>query len=151
MNYPADLKYSENDEWIRIEGNTGTIGITDFAQDQLSDVVFVEIIVEPDEDLNQGDACATVESVKAAADVYLPVGGTITELNEDLLDTPELVNSDPYGEAWMVKIELSVYLENTICSLPIQKKIVMPCCAQLGSIASKIYSKTYQQIIATQN
>jgi glycine cleavage system H protein len=107
MNYPADLKYSENDEWIRIEGNTGTIGITDFAQDQLSDVVFVEIIVEPDEDLNQGDACATVESVKAAADVYLPVGGTITELNEDLLDTPELVNSDPYGEAWMVKIELS--------------------------------------------
>ena len=107
MNYPTDLKYSENDEWIKIEGNIGTIGITDFAQDQLSDVVFVEIIVEPDEDLNQGDACATVESVKAAADVYLPVGGTITELNEDLLDTPELVNSDPYGEAWMVKIELS--------------------------------------------
>lgn len=107
MNIPADLKYSENDEWIRIEGNTGTIGITDFAQDQLSDVVFVEIIAEPEESLNQGDACATVESVKAAADVYLPVGGKITELNEDLLDTPELVNSDPYGEAWMVKIELS--------------------------------------------
>ena len=107
MNYPADLKYTENDEWIRVEGNTGTVGITDFAQDQLSDVVFVEIISEPDESLNQGDACATVESVKAAADVYLPVGGKITELNEDLLDTPELVNSDPYGEAWMVKIELS--------------------------------------------
>ena len=107
MNFPADLKYTENDEWIRIEGNIGTIGITDFAQDQLSDVVFVEIIAEPDEALNQGDACATVESVKAAADVYLPVGGTITELNEDLLDTPELVNSEPYGEAWMVKIELS--------------------------------------------
>lgn len=107
MNIPADLKYSENDEWIRIEGNIGTIGITDFAQDQLSDVVFVEIIVEPDESLNQGEACATVESVKAAADVYLPVGGTITGLNEDLLDAPELVNSDPYGEAWMIKIELS--------------------------------------------
>ncbi|UCD41912.1 MAG: glycine cleavage system protein GcvH [Chloroflexota bacterium] len=107
MNIPADLKYSENDEWIRIEGNTGTVGITDFAQDQLSDVVFVEIIAEQDEELNQGDACATVESVKAAADVYLPVGGTITEINEDLLDTPELVNTDPYGEAWMVKIELS--------------------------------------------
>jgi glycine cleavage system H protein len=107
MNIPAELKYSENDEWIRVEGNSGTIGITDFAQDQLSDVVFVEIIAELDEILNQGDACATVESVKAAADVYLPVGGTITGLNEDLLDTPELVNSDPYGEAWMVKIELS--------------------------------------------
>ena len=107
MNIPTDLKYTENDEWIRLEGDTGTIGITDFAQDQLSDVVFVEIVAEPDETLNSGDACATVESVKAAADVYLPVGGTITEVNEDLLDTLELVNSDPYGEAWMVKIALS--------------------------------------------
>jgi glycine cleavage system H protein len=107
MNIPSDLKYSENDEWIRIEGNTGTIGITDFAQDQLSDVVFVEIIAEQDESLNQGDACATVESVKAAADVYMPMSGTIKELNEDLLDKPELVNSEPYGEAWMVKIEIS--------------------------------------------
>ncbi|MCJ7536682.1 MAG: glycine cleavage system protein GcvH [Anaerolineales bacterium] len=107
MYIPTDLKYSENDEWIRVEGNTGTIGITDYAQDQLSDVVFVEIIAEPDEAKALGDACATVESVKAAADVYLPVGGTITEVNEDLLDNPELVNSDPYGEAWMVKIDLS--------------------------------------------
>ena len=107
MNIPTDLKYTENDEWIRLEGDTGTIGITDFAQDQLSDVVFVEFVAEPDETLNAGDACATVESVKAAADVYLPVGGTITEVNEDLLDTPELVNSDPYGEAWMVKIASS--------------------------------------------
>jgi glycine cleavage system H protein len=107
MNIPADLKYSDNDEWVRIEGNTGTIGITDYAQDQLSDVVFVEVIVEPDETLDQGDACATVESVKAAADVYLPVGGTVTATNEEVLDTPELVNTDPYGAAWMVKIELS--------------------------------------------
>ncbi len=107
MNIPEDLKYSENDEWIRVNGNTGTIGITDFAQDQLSDVVFVEIIAEPDETLKQGDACATVESVKAAADVYMPVGGTITAINENLLDTPELVNSDPYGAAWMVKIEFT--------------------------------------------
>jgi glycine cleavage system H protein len=107
MNIPTDLKYTDNDEWIRVEGSTGTIGITDYAQDQLSDVVFVEIIVEPDESLDSGDACATVESVKAAADVYLPAGGTVSEVNEDLLDTPELVNTDPYGEAWMVKIELS--------------------------------------------
>lgn len=107
MNIPTDLKYTENDEWIRVEGDSGTIGITDYAQDQLSDVVFVEIIAEPDETLDASDACATVESVKAAADVYLPAGGTITEVNEDLLDAPELVNSDPYGEAWMVKITLS--------------------------------------------
>ncbi len=107
MNIPQELKYTDNDEWIRIEGSFGTIGITDFAQDQLSDVVFVEIIAEPDETLDQGDACATVESVKAAADVYIPVGGTITAINEDLLDTPELVNTDPYGAAWMVKIEFT--------------------------------------------
>ena len=107
MNFPPDLKYTENDEWIRVEGNTGTIGISDYAQDQLSDVVFVEIIAEMDESLDQGDACATVESVKAAADVYMPVGGTVTEFNEELLDTPELVNSDPYGAAWMIKIELA--------------------------------------------
>lgn len=107
MNIPPELKYTDNDEWIRFEGSSGTIGITDFAQDQLSDVVFVEIIAEPDETLDQGDACATVESVKAAADVYIPVGGTITAINEDLLDTPELVNTDPYGAAWMVKIEIT--------------------------------------------
>ena len=107
MDIPADLKYTDNDEWVRIDGNIGTIGITDYAQDQLSDVVFVEVIAEPDETLNQGDACATVESVKAAADVYMPVGGTITEINEEVLDTPELVNTDPYGAAWMLKVELS--------------------------------------------
>ena len=107
MDIPADLKYTDNDEWVRIEGNIGTIGITDYAQDQLSDVVFVEVIAEPDETLNQGDACATVESVKAAADVYMPVGGTVTEINEDVLDTPELVNTNPYGAAWMLKVELS--------------------------------------------
>ena len=107
MNFPPDLKYTENDEWIRVEGHNGTIGISDYAQDQLSDVVFVEIIAELDEALDQGDACATVESVKAAADVYMPVGGSVTEFNEELLDAPELVNSDPYGAAWMIKIELA--------------------------------------------
>ena len=107
MNIPTDLKYTENDEWVRVEGSTGTIGITDYAQDQLSDVVFVEIILELDDSPSSGEACATVESVKAAADVYLPVGGTVIGVNEDLLDTPELVNTDPYGEAWMIKVELS--------------------------------------------
>jgi glycine cleavage system H protein len=83
------------------------VGITDYAQDQLSDIVYVEIIVDEGESLKKGDSCATVESVKAAADVYLPVGGTVTTINEDLGDTPELVNSDPYGAAWMVKVEIS--------------------------------------------
>ena len=107
MNIPPDLKYTENDEWIRVEGNTGTIGITDYAQDQLSDVVYVEVSTDEGEELEQGDACAPVESVKAASDVYMPVSGRVTAINDDLPDTPELVNTDPYGEAWMVQIELS--------------------------------------------
>ena len=107
MNIPTDLKYTENDEWIKVDGNVGVIGITDFAQDQLSDIVYVEILVAEGEQVDKGDACATIESVKAAADVYMPVSGKIVAVNEDLADTPETVNSDPYGQAWMVKVELS--------------------------------------------
>jgi glycine cleavage system H protein len=107
MNIPADLRYTKNDEWIRVEGNVGTVGITDFAQDQLSDIVFVEVIPAEGDELSQGDTCATLESVKAAADVYLPVGGKVVAVNEALPDTPELVNSDPYGQAWLLKIEIS--------------------------------------------
>lgn len=107
MTVPSDLMYTDNDEWIRVEDNVGTIGITDFAQDQLSDVVFVEILVAEGDTIEQGDSIATIESVKAAADVYSPAGGKVVAVNEDLPDVPETVNSDPYGEAWMVKIELS--------------------------------------------
>lgn len=107
MNIPSDLKYTPNDEWLRVEGNTGTVGITDFAQNQLSDIVFVEIVVSVGESVSKGDACATLESVKAAADVYMPVSGKIIAINEALPDSPDKVNSDPYGEAWMVKLELS--------------------------------------------
>lgn len=107
MNIPSELKYTPNDEWIRVEGNSGAVGITDFAQNQLSDIVYVEIVVAVGDQVKKGDACATLESVKAAADVYLPAGGVVTAINEALPDTPEKVNSDPYGEAWMVKIELS--------------------------------------------
>jgi glycine cleavage system H protein len=107
MNIPSDLKYTPNDEWIRVEGNVGTVGITDFAQNQLSDIVFVEIVVAVGDEVKKGDACATLESVKAAADVYLPASGKVVAINEALPDTPEKVNSEPYGEAWMVKIELS--------------------------------------------
>ena len=106
MNIPSDFKYTQNDEWIKVEGNIGVIGITDYAQEQLSDVVYVEVIVTEDEKVSQGDSCATVESVKAAADVYMPASGTVVAINEELADAPETVNSDPYGEAWMVKIEL---------------------------------------------
>jgi len=107
MNIPGDLKYTKNDEWVRIEGNIGIVGITDYAQDQLSDIVYVEIVVSEGEEVSQGDTFATVESVKAAADVYLPIGGTIVEINDQLADVPETINSDPYGEAWMVKVEFN--------------------------------------------
>jgi glycine cleavage system H protein len=107
MNIPTNLKYTENDEWIQVDGQTGTVGISDYAQEQLSDIVFVEVVVVEGDTVQKGDICATVESVKAAADVYMPVSGTITAINEALPDTPETINSDPYGEAWLVKVELS--------------------------------------------
>lgn len=106
MNFPKELKYTKNDEWIRVEGDIAFIGITDFAQDQLSDIVFVEYLVDEGDELDQGDSCVTVESVKAAADVYMPVGGEILEVNENLPDAPEQVNSAPY-DSWMVKIKIS--------------------------------------------
>jgi glycine cleavage system H protein len=107
MNFPTDLKYTTNDEWVRVEGQTGAVGITDYAQNQLSDIVFVEIVVAVGDQVKAGDSCATVESVKAAADVYMPVSGTVLAINEALPDSPETVNSDPYGASWMVKVELS--------------------------------------------
>jgi glycine cleavage system H protein len=105
MNIPDKLKYTDNDEWI--DGNSGAIGITDHAQEQLSDIVFVEILVTEGDSVHKGDTCATIESVKAAADVYVPVSGTVTAVNEDLANTPEKINSDPYGEAWLIKIDPS--------------------------------------------
>jgi glycine cleavage system H protein len=107
MNIPNDLKYTQNDEWIRVQGKVGTVGITDFAQNQLSDIVFVEVVVSIGDSVKKGDTCATVESVKAAADVYMPVSGKVVEVNESLPAIPESVNSDPYGAAWMVKVELT--------------------------------------------
>ena len=104
---PADLRYTQNDEWVRVEGDLATTGITDFAQDQLSDIVFVEYLLDEGEQGSKGDTCAVVESVKAAADVFLPVSGEIIAVNEDLADSPELINNDPYGGAWLFKIKLS--------------------------------------------
>lgn len=105
LNTPADLKYTKNDEWIRIEGDIATVGVTDYAQDQLNDIVYVEL---PDvgASFDKGTAFGVVESVKAASDIYLPLGGTVTEANKALQDNPELINSSPYDEGWLVKIKM---------------------------------------------
>ncbi len=107
MKTPAELKYTNNDEWIRVEGDIAVIGITDYAQDQLSDIVFVEIVALEGDALNKGETCAVIESVKAAADVYLPVGGEIIAINEALMDSPELVNEDPFDKAWLIKVKMA--------------------------------------------
>lgn len=107
MDIPKDLKYTESDEWVRVEGDTATTGITDYAQDQLSDIVYVEHMVDEGDSVEKGEPHSAVESVKAAADVYMPIGGTIVAVNENLESSPELVNTDPFGEAWMVKFEIA--------------------------------------------
>jgi glycine cleavage system H protein len=107
MNIPANLKYEKTDEWIKVEGNAATVGVSDYAQEQLSDVVFVEINVTVGSTVQKGKVIATIESVKAAADVNAPASGKVTAVNEELSKTPELVNSDPYGKAWIIKMELS--------------------------------------------
>jgi glycine cleavage system H protein len=105
MNIPKDLKYTQNDEWIKVEGQTGLIGVSDFAQDSLSDVVYVEL-PESGDMFNKGETFAVVESVKAASDIYMPVSGEVIEVNEVLTQQYELVNKDPYGKAWMIKINI---------------------------------------------
>ena len=107
MNFPTDLKYTATDEWIRVEGDLATLGVSDFAQDQLSDVVYFEATVKVGQRVAAGAQVATLESVKAAADVSTPVAGEVVEINQSLPATPELVNSEPYGSAWMVKLKLS--------------------------------------------
>ncbi|KPL81109.1 glycine cleavage system protein H [Ornatilinea apprima] len=111
MKIPGELKYTKGDEWVKVEGNIATIGITDYAQDHLSDVVFVEISVSVDDMVKAGTTVATLESVKAAADVNAPVSGKVVEVNEGLADAPDTVNSDPYAGAWMLKVEMSAPAE----------------------------------------
>lgn len=107
MKIEAGLKYTEKDEWVRVDGNTAAFGITDYAQEQLSDIVYLEYFVSEGDEVTKGGEFGTIESVKAASEIYAPVSGKVVELNEDLLDTPETVNSDPFGEAWMIKVEIS--------------------------------------------
>jgi glycine cleavage system H protein len=106
MNFPADLKYSKEHEWVRVEGNTGTIGITDFAQKELGDIVYVEIETVGDS-IEKDAVFGTVEAVKTVSDLFLPVAGKIIAKNETLNAAPEAVNTDPYNSGWMVKIEFS--------------------------------------------
>lgn len=103
MNAPSNLKYTKSDEWL--DPATGAVGISDYAQGQLSDIVFVEILVDEGEEVEVGKAIASVESVKASAEIYAPAAGKVSAVNKGLSDAPETLNSDPYGAAWMIKIE----------------------------------------------
>ncbi|MBP7691902.1 MAG: glycine cleavage system protein GcvH [Anaerolineales bacterium] len=106
MNFPTDLKYAKSDEWIRIEGDTATVGVSDFAQSELSDVVYVDLPSVGDA-LTAGQSFGSIESVKAASEVYLPVAGTVTAVNDELKTKPELINQDPYGQGWLLKLTVT--------------------------------------------
>ena len=106
MNIPADLKYTKDHEWVKVEGDTAIVGITDFAQGELGDVVFVEIETEG-ETLDKEETFGTIEAVKTVSDMFMPVSGEVIEMNEKLEDSPEVVNQDPYGDGWMIKIKMS--------------------------------------------
>ncbi len=105
-NIPADLKYSEDHEWVKIEGNQAIIGITDFAQSELGDIVFVDVDTL-DETLEKGEVFGSVEAVKTVSDLFLPLSGTIIEFNEDLESDPELINTDPYEKGWIIKVDIT--------------------------------------------
>lgn len=106
MNIPSELKYTKDHEWIKIEGNTATIGITDFAQGELGDIVYVDVDTVDDE-INGGDVFGSVEAVKTVSDLFLPISGKVIEFNSALEDQPELLNSDPYGQGWIIKLEIA--------------------------------------------
>lgn len=105
MKFPENLKYTEKHEWVTLDGDIATVGITDFAQSELGDIVFVDIDTEG-ETLDADDIFGTVEAVKTVSDLYLPLGGEVIEINPDLDDQPELINNDPYGEGWIIKVKV---------------------------------------------
>lgn len=106
MNVPADLLYTKDHEWIRVEGEFGFVGVTDFAQGELGDIVFIEIETQG-ETLNKEDVFGTIEAVKTVSDMFMPVGGEIVEVNPALEDSPDLVNKDPYGKGWMIRLKIT--------------------------------------------
>jgi glycine cleavage system H protein len=105
MNTPSELKYTKDHEWVRIDGDIATIGITDFAQGELGDIVFVDVD-SVDDELSAGDVFGSVEAVKTVSDLFLPVSGKVTEFNSELEDQPELLNTDPYGKGWIIKVAI---------------------------------------------
>ncbi len=106
MNVPADLKYTKDHEWVKVEGDTATIGVTDFAQSELGDIVYVEVETEGDT-LDKEEVFGSIEAVKTVSDLFMPISGEITSFNEELESNPEVVNTDPYGEGWMIKVAIS--------------------------------------------
>lgn len=106
MNIPENLKYTKDHEWIRVEGNIGYVGVTDYAQTELGDIVFIEIETM-DETLEKEEVFGTIEAVKTVSDLFMPVSGKVVKLNSKLEDSPELVNSDPYGEGWMIQVNIA--------------------------------------------
>lgn len=106
MNIPADLKFTKDHEWIKIDGDTATVGITDFAQGELGDIVYVDVDTL-DDAVEEGEVFGSVEAVKTVSDLFMPLSGEVSEFNEELEDEPELVNTDPYGKGWMIKITIS--------------------------------------------
>ncbi len=106
MNFPENLKYSEDHEWVKIDGNIATIGISEFAQSELGDVVFIEL-PEVDDEIEKNDPFGTIEAVKTVSDMLLPISGKVVEINESLNDEPETINTEPYGKGWILKIEFS--------------------------------------------
>jgi glycine cleavage system H protein len=117
MNVPPDLKYTKSHEWVRLEGDTATVGITDYAQHELTDIVFVELPA-PGRQLKAGEACAVVESVKTASDVYAPLSGEVVAANQALVENPALVNSDPYGAGWFYRLRLGQPAELAVLLAP---------------------------------
>jgi glycine cleavage system H protein len=124
MNVPGNLLYTKDHEWIRIEGNTGYVGVTDFAQGELGDIVFIEIETVG-ETLAKEEVFGTIEAVKTVSDMFMPVGGEILELNPALEETPDVVNKDPYGKGWMVKIKLTNPSETASLLTPEQYKAIL--------------------------
>jgi glycine cleavage system H protein len=124
MNVPANLLYTNDHEWLRIEGNTGYVGVTDFAQGELGDVVFIEIETVG-ETLNKEDVFGTIEAVKTVSDMFMPVSGEILELNAALEESPDVVNKDPYGRGWMVKIKITNPSEVASLLSPEQYKAIL--------------------------
>ena len=124
MNFPENLRYTKDHEWVKIEGDEATVGITDFAQRELGDIVYVEIETVGKE-LNSGEVFGTVEAVKTVSDLFLPVSGMVTEVNPGLNGNPEAVNSDPYGEGWMIKMKVSnaADLDNLLTAEAYQKMV----------------------------